>query len=262
MNRRQFAYVTAFGSAASSAPLSRNAARPQAARTPESAGLITEMVFLDDCVRLAMYDPALPAASKNALAGNADWVRSGALSPAAAEAPTPVLYALLAGRLFSEALMEQRKSDSAEARLYQDVAVLRDLARTAGCDPSKAAPVADLLELLHVRARLSLHTLNPDDENIHGWLEGVFHWWGDERDLRASIAAVYSAPDAAGMKEFGAGFYAPSDPLIRLARGFEFGAVVPPGGLAPALEHARQGSRYARALAAAAERLRQAPKLG
>jgi hypothetical protein len=262
MNRRQFAYITAFAGAASAAPLPPKTARPAAARTPESAGLLTEMVFLEDCVRLAMYDPALPAASKTALAENTDWVRSGALSPAATEARTPVLFALLAGRLFSETLKEQRGADSAEARLYQDVVVMRDLAQSAGCDASKEAPVADLLELLHVRARMSLHTLNPDDENIHGWLEGVFAWWDDERDLRAAIAAVYTAPDSAKTQKFAQGFYAPSDPLIRLVRGFQIGGVVPADGLAPALERARQGSRYARALAAAAEGLRKAPKLG
>jgi hypothetical protein len=46
-----------------------------------------------------------------------------------------------------------------------------------------------------------------------------------------------------------------------MARGFQFGAVVPLDGLAPAVDRARQGCRYARALAAAAEGLRKAPKL-
>jgi hypothetical protein len=260
MNRRQFAYVTALSGAVAGTRAEGAAAQP--GRIPEAAGLITEMVFLDDCIRVAMYQPALSEAAKNALAEYSDFVRNGALAPAGS-ARTAQQFALTAGRLCSEALNRRRRPNSAEARLYQDIAVMRDLAAAAGCDPDKPGPVADLLDVLHVRRRLGLHTLIPDDENLQvmqAWLSGVCAWWKDQRDLRAALGATYSSPDSAKMREFAAGFYDAKHPLIKLARGFQFGQLVPPAGLPAALEQARQGGGYARALADAAEALQNAPQ--
>jgi hypothetical protein len=260
MNRRQFAYVTALGSAVT-AGTRAGAAVTQPGRIPEAAGLITEMVFLDDSIRVAMYDPQLSASAKSALAEYADGFRDGALAPAGPGAKTPAQAALAAGRLASEALKQHRRPNSAEARLYQDIAVMRDLAAAAGLDPSRPGPVGDLLDVLHVRRRLALHTLIPDDNNletIHPWLEGIVKWWRDERDLRVALAAAYTSPDKTKMKEFAAGFYDPADPLIRLARGFQFGQITPPDALPSALDRARQGTGYARALAGAAEAVRKA----
>jgi hypothetical protein len=261
MNRRQFAYVTALGSAVSAG--TRTAAGTQAGRIPEVAGLFSEMVFLDDSVRVAMYDPKLSVAAKTALAEHGDHVRDGALSPAGSGANTAPQYALTAGRLASETLNRQRRPNSAEARLYQDVAVMRDLAAGAGADASKPCPVGDMLDLLHVRRRLALHTLIPDDgdlQAVQAWLEGVSTWWRDQRDLRVALAAAYTSPDKAKMREFAAVFYNPADPLIQLARGFQFGWLTPPDALPAALDRAAQGSGYARALADAAGALRKAPQ--
>jgi hypothetical protein len=258
MNRREFAYVTAFaGLAASQARAERTSGT--AAKIPEAAGLITEMVFLDDCVRLAMYDPEISKPAKTALTTLPDFVHQGILSPHSIDAKSAEGYALLAGHRFSEALKRQRQPNSPEARLYQDVGVMHDLASTAGRNPAKPGPVGDLLDVLHVRRRLGLHTLNPDDD-IHNWLEGIVTWWREQRDLRASLAAAYTSPDNAKMREYAAGFYNPADPLIRLARDFQFGEVAPPDAFPPALNRARQGSGYARALAAAVEDLRKAPQ--
>jgi hypothetical protein len=138
---------------------------------------------------------------------------------------------------------------------------MRDAAG-AGCDSSKPCPVGDLLDLLHVRRRLALHTLIPDDgdlQAVQAWLEGVSTWWRDQRDLRAALAAAYSSPDKAKMREFAAGFHNPADRLIQLDRGFQFGRL-PPDALPAALDQAAQGSGYARALADAAEALRKAPQ--
>lgn len=261
MNRRQFAYVSALAGAV--AGTRSQGAPAQTGKIPEAAGLITEMVFLDDCIRVAMYDPMLSAAAKTALAEQADFVRDAALSPAGSGAKTAGQFALAVGRLWSEALNRHRRPNSPEARLYQDIAVMRDLATAAGCEPSKPGPVGDLLDVLHVRRRLSLHTLIPDDNTIettHLWLEGVVTWWKDQRDLRGALAAAYTSPDRTKMKEFAAGFYDSADPLIRLARGFQFGQLTPPDALASALDRARQGTGYARALANAAEALRKAPQ--
>jgi hypothetical protein len=185
MNRREFAYVSALAGALSNAAGAKGATT-QPARIPEAAGLITEMVFLDDCVRLAMYDPALSAASKSALAEHSDFVRNGALSPSNAAAKSALEYALAAGRVFSAALQRHRNPNSAEARVYQDVAVLRDLREHSG-QHANGMPAGDLLELLHVRRRLAFHTLIPDDatvEDVHVWLEGICGWWNDQRNLR------------------------------------------------------------------------------
>lgn len=119
--------------------------------------------------------------------------------------------------------------------------------------------MGDLLNTLHIRRRLGLHTLNPDD-NIHPWLEGIVTWWNEQRELREAVAATYTSPDAGKMREFTADFYNPSDALIRLARGFEMAEVAPAEAFRPAFEQARAGSHYSRALAEAVESLRRIPK--
>ncbi len=103
-----------------------------------------------------------------------------------------------AGRLVSEDLNRRRRPNSAEARLYQDVAVMRDLATGAGRDSSKPGPVGDLLDLLHVRRRVALHTLIPDASDfqaVQAWLEGVSTWWKDQRDLCVTLADGYPSPE-------------------------------------------------------------------
>lgn len=258
MNRREFAYVTAIAGLVSGARRAESATG-QAVKAPEVAGLITEMVFIDDCVRVAIYDRGVSVPAKTALTSHGDFVRNGVLAPAGSEARTAETFALAAGRSFSETLHRYRQPDSPEARLYQDIAVMRDLAAGAGCDAAKPGPVADLLDLLYVRRRMGLHTLNPGDE-IQKWLEGVVVWWREQRDLRASLAAAYTAPDGSKMREFVAGFYRAEDPLIRLARRYQFGEVTPPDQFAAALDQARKGSRYAVALAQAVEALKKAPQ--
>jgi hypothetical protein len=257
MNRREFAYVSAFAGALATPALGGRAGQPE--RIPEGAGLITELVFIDDCVRVAMYDPALSGAAKTALTSHGDFVRNGVFFPGGSDAKTAEVYALAAGKVFSAALARRRNPSTAEARLYQDIAVMRDLAVKDGCDPSKPAPVADLFDLIHVRRRLGLHTLNPDND-IHKWLEGVVTWWHDEHDLRAALAAIYTAPDSAKTREFVSDFYNPADPLIRLARGFQFAEGPPADALHPALNQASSGSRYAHALAEAIEGIRSLPQ--
>ena len=258
MNRREFAYVTAFAGLVTAHARGERTAG-SAPKIPNAAGLITEMVFLDDCVRLAMYDPEISKPAKTALTAFPDYVRNGTLSPGHMDGQSAECYALVAGRRFSEALGRHRQPNSVEARLYQDIGVMHDLASTAGRNPAKPGPVADLLDVLHVRRRLGLHTLNPDDD-IQNWLEGIVTWWRDQRDLRAALAATYTSPDSTKMREFVAGFYSPTEPLIRLARDFQFGEVAPPEAFSPALNHARQGGGYSRALVAAVEDLRKMPQ--
>jgi hypothetical protein len=258
MNRREFGRLTTVASAMAQQILAdrgTDRAAAAAGRIPEAAGLITEMVFLDDCVRIGMYDRALPAAAKVALTAHPDFVRNGALWPSGGDSSTSEKFALAAGRACSRALERERQPNSAEARLYQDIAVLRDLAAKGGCNADEKAPVGDLLDVLHVRRRLGLHTLNPD-ENIQAWLEGIVTWWRDERDLRAALAAAYTTPDARKVRELVTGFYNPTDALIRLARDFQFGEVAPEDALGPALEQARGASRYARAMAMALAAIR------
>jgi len=257
MNRRAFGYVTAFAGALSNAAWARREP-DQSGRVPDAAGLITEIVFLDDCTRVAMYDPALSGAAKTALTAHPDFVRNGALSPAGLDIQNGEKYALGAGRLWSETLNRHRQPNTAEARLYQDIAILRDMAVKTGCDPAKPSPIADLLDLIEVRRRLDMHTLNPG-EDIQKWLEGIIAWRRDERALLSALAAAYTSPAPAKLHEFVSEFYNPADPLIRLARGFQFGEVPPADGLAAALKQAPQGSRYARALAEAAMVLKKAP---
>jgi hypothetical protein len=258
MNRREFAYVTGFSSALAAAGTGGATVHPRPGRIPEAAGLVSEMVFLDDCVRLSMYDPAAKPEVKKALTAHPDFVRNGALWPGAPAGSSEEI-ALAAGHGFFQALRRHRKPDSVEARLYQDVAVMRDISSRAGCEPDKSAPVGDLLNVLHVRRRLGLHTLNPDD-NIQSWLEGIVSWWREQRDLRDALAAAYTTPDSGKMREFAADFYNPADPLIRLARGFQIADVAPADAFRPALEQARGGSHYGRALAEAVESLRKMEK--
>jgi hypothetical protein len=78
MNRREFAYVAALGSAASAG--TRAAAGTQTGRIPEVAGLIAEMVSGRLRPRRHVIPTSLSA--KTALAGYGDHIHDGALSPA------------------------------------------------------------------------------------------------------------------------------------------------------------------------------------
>ena len=258
MNRREFAYLTAFaGLLSDKAEAARN--RAEISRIPSAAGLITEMIFVDDCVRLAMYDPGISKAAKTALTSFPDYVRNGSLCPESLAPHSAETYALAAGRKCSEALNRYRQPNSPEARLYQDIGIMRDVSATGGCNPGKPGPVEDLLNVLHVRRRLGLHTLNPDDD-IHHWLEGIIGWWREQRDFRSDLASAYTSPDTTKMREFVAEFYNPGEALIRLARNFQFGEVAPADAFTPAFDRAREGTGYARGLRTALEDLRKLPQ--
>jgi hypothetical protein len=263
MNRRQFAYLTAMASAVAGEMRAQgNSAKSVDA--PDAAGLITEMVFLDDCARLAAYDPALSTASKHALATYTDHLHDGALSPESGTPKKPTQYALVAGRLCAQALSRNRKPDSAEARLYQDAAILRDLSAAVGCEPNAAAPVADLLRILHHRRRLAMHTLVPDDatvDDVQAWLQGICVWWRGQQHLLEAVANCYSSGNSAKTREFADAFYDPKHPLIRLARGFEMGDVRPRDAFASAIKAGGESSGYARALFDASGSLHQLPRL-
>src|SRR5215831_21192814 len=114
MNRRDFAYLTAFAGLVSA---NARAERPpeHSGKIPAAAGLITEMTFLDDCVRLAMYDPEISKAAKTALTSFPDFVHNGTLSPPAVGTKSQEAFALTAGRHCSAAFRQHRKPDSAEA---------------------------------------------------------------------------------------------------------------------------------------------------
>lgn len=135
MNRRQFAYVSgltgAFAAAGAGAPVHT---RP--GRIPEAAGLITEMVFFDDCVRLAMFDSAIHGEVKKALTAHPDFVHNGVLWPGTTP-KTAEEIALSAGHSCAAVLNRHRSAHSAEARLYQDVAIMRDISGNPAATPIK-----------------------------------------------------------------------------------------------------------------------------
>ena len=168
----EIAYVTAFaGLVAAKAQGERTAG--SAVKIPGAAGLITEMVFLDDCVRLAMYDPEISKDRQDrAHYTLPDYVGTGRfLRPVRILSPRKDTHSAV-GRCCSEALHLHRQPNSAEARLYPGHRrYARSQAAKAGHNPAKPSPVGDLLDVLHVRRRLGLHTLNPDDD-IQNWLEG------------------------------------------------------------------------------------------
>src|ERR1700744_6525051 len=114
MNRRQFAYVSALAGMVLEQAQGKSK-EIAAENIPDAAGMITEMVFLDDCVRIAMYDPTLSKTAQKALTAFPGFVRNGALSPLL-DASSPERYALAAGRVYSEAFHSHRKSVSPESR--------------------------------------------------------------------------------------------------------------------------------------------------
>lgn len=256
MNRREFAYLSALAGAI----LDRAHASPlegHAGKTAEAAGLITEMVFLDDCVRLAMYDDAFSKKAKKALTDFPDFVRNGGLSPVDLKSGSAETFALVAGRHFSTALQKHRGTVAPDALLYQDVAIMRDLALSAGRDPGKATDLVDLLNLLHTRRRLGLHTLNPDP-GIQLWLEGIVRWWRDQQAWREALASAYKSPDPVKLKST-LEFYNPADPLIGIARQFQFAQVAPVDIYKQAVPQASRGSHYSRALCDATTALKSEP---
>jgi hypothetical protein len=258
MNRREFAYVSALAGIvleqAPASPSKGNSGKPS-----EAAGLLTEMIFVDDCVRLAMYDDALSKNAKKALTDFPDFVRNGLLSPPDLKSESAEKHALVAGRHLSAALREHRSATSPNALLYQDVVIMRDLANAAGRDPAKATGVLDLLNLLHTRRRLGLHTLNPDAD-IQVWLEGIVKWWRDQHVWLTAVASAYTSPDPAKLRET-VEFYNSADPLIGVARRFQFAQVAPVDMYKQAVAQAPRGSQYSRALHAAMVALQSEPAL-
>jgi len=242
----------------------------EAAEAGVSFGLITRLALVDDCTRLAMHQPGLPAAFCDSLVTHRDIARLSGIPAAGAKdlvellascrdawphrkpaARLPQKLAFVLGALLHRAAERELASPAAdqERRLYQDAAVLREF---SGVEPPSAtqAQLEDLFRVISRRFMIELHTFSPDTEDVNGWVERLVGWSRQDGTLCRALAQACAAPDAGKLRQHitAPDFYDRNDPLIRLARSVQAGRLIGRAALRAALEAPGAHSQYGRAL--------------
>ncbi len=257
------------------AAIANAAAGTPGTAVPELAGELTQLAIADDCIRLAMLSRGLGEAVKKALAVHREASHLGGLLPPGGKQIAAILSAYRAnpsgkdsperlavalGALLARAAAGAVEGLPPEGRLYRDAEVLRELhaaapaAKPPATDPHAAS---ELLVCIARRLMIGLHTFEPDAEDIDGWLERLVRWHNDMDALYAALGRAYAAPDPAKRQRFvsAPGFYDRRDPLIRIARSLDQGAMARPRDLEKALNGPAQRSLYGAALANGLKRL-------
>lgn len=118
-------------------------------------------------------------------------------------------------------------SEHSERGLYVDAAVLRGRSGRASGEATAIDPaeVCELLALMGARSLVRYHTLNPDYDDIAGWIGRHAAWRERYSDYVGDLALAYGSPDVAKLRDHvvETNFYAAADPLIAAARGVESG---------------------------------------
>ncbi|HBY58867.1 MAG TPA: hypothetical protein DEH78_03540, partial [Solibacterales bacterium] len=99
---------------------------------------------------------------------------------------------------------------------------------------------------MDLRCQIELHTLDPEEKDIHAWLEGTAAWYRDTRAYMDSLATALAAGASSPA-------FDKSDPLFALAERVRRTEGVSKNALAAT----RPASAYGRGLAAALDRLAQ-----
>jgi hypothetical protein len=149
-----------------------------------------------------------------------------------------------------------------EVSAYYDVHVFREVYLAGAAEPFNRFLLADnttspgqaleqFTRSLFQRALLSSHTLNPDSDDIDGWLDRLF---ARLQTLYLDIALysqVFTSPDPAKLAQYEVttAFYHAEDPAIRVARALQRGEVVARDTIAAALTVEANASHYGQALA-------------
>lgn len=294
MDRRTFLWQAALASAALTLTPSGLTAAPAArARSRVRAGGLTPILAFDDAVRLAAVrglhpdvlrvllefrDLARPSyllhADEAEIVGLLRQVRRGWSDRDDEEARRHRIRGdmmrqrlAVAASWLSHQGIHSTLGDgdvSVERIFYRDAAVLRALyasdPRPAGAASVPAAAPADLADLLrasHQRTFIRMHTLDPDPDDLDGWVVRLVRWHREIEPVAERYAEAYLRPDPDRLRRHVAApnFYDHSDGLIRLARALHQGRPVSADALGPALQEAPSQSLYARSLARALHRL-------
>ncbi len=183
--------------------------------------------------------------------------------------------ALASGWLIHDAVREtfqplfkkfRDEEEVSECRLYHDVTVLREhhdaqsnhaganhagSGRRRGASSVAGKDMTDLFAAMSQRLMIRLHTFEPDEEDVDGWLARLFAWRTRQKTLFERFALTYNSPDSTKARRFvsAVNFYNREDAIIRAARAMQRGAMATPGGIEAALKTATGGSQYSQALA-------------
>lgn len=233
-----------------SAALASAAAKPRAGW----AGYAAAAMAVDDVRRLLPVDGRAPAPVRLALLQHPQEARLGCGFPPPPQAVALPTAAAKPGALgpklaaIGGALITHTVSGALEAGGASPDWLALDAALLAARHPSpKPLPREDyaaFLRAIDFRCQIELHTLDPEEKDIHAWLEGTARWY---RGAQAYIDGLAGAL-ALGVRS---PLFDARDPLFQLAERVRRAAPVTRGQFAAA----RPSSPYGRALAAALERL-------
>ncbi len=160
-----------------------------------------------------------------------------------------------------------------ECTIYCDVLILKEvfglddvftpdlLARS---EMDRTATIHDALMSTFRRVLIHMRTFNPDDANVHTWLDRLFRGMQGFNIRLAEYARVAGAPDPALWQKYliDMNFYDANDPLIHAARTLQHGKDVSEAEVNRAVDGTdHQASRYARAMRRAIEYIRAAGEL-
>lgn len=248
---------------------------------------LTPLLLVDDAVRLTLVNPSISGDLKTAMIEHQAFARvSGALSRSeqdvvallttirdgwATRDGLPVenhevhgdmlepKLAVAAGWLAHRAAQQTIYGDAAvtlddDRAVYHDVTLLQAVHQSEPvASPETTVSVealAQLFQMMYLRTYMRMHTIDPDFDDVEGWILRVVQWNNDLEPLTRRYAEAYVQPDAAKVRRYvqAPNFYAPSDPLIRLARSLHQGLTQSAIDLDEAVAAASTQSQYARAL--------------
>ncbi|MCU0227221.1 MAG: hypothetical protein MUF01_06240 [Bryobacterales bacterium] len=201
-------------------------------------GDVARTAMLHDAVILTMLSQGTPASIRHLLALEpADVLLGQALAsgvPAGTEKPQPDALRLgakmaAAADALLQPMLPTNTTERDACLLYWDVATMLGSSGSPG--PLKEAIPMDQLrgffEALHRRLFIGIHTLEPDAEDIEGWIERIVAWDAQREGMSDRYARALATRDSAEWRRFveEAGFYSVEDPYIRLALAARKGAV-------------------------------------
>ncbi len=217
-----------------------------AAQKAPWSGYVTSAFAVDDVRRLIVLDPKADAAVRTALTTHPAAAKLGcALTTTASNwRPKPEADAALtdpveqlavaAGAMVNSAALEILGKQSYDA-LALDAALLS--ARHPSPAKLTRTEYLEFLKAVDIRCQIELHTLDPEESDIHAWLAGTARWYRDGQNYLGELAAALAA--GAGSPLFDA-----SDPLFRLSERVRRAEPVTKADL----QAAKPSSAYGRAL--------------
>ena len=160
----------------------------------------------------------------------------------------------LAQRTAHAAIYGDQNAGFDDRALYHDVTLLHAMHQSEPVEPSGATAsvdaLAQLLQMMYLRTYMRMHTIDPDFDDVEGWILRLVRRSRDLESLTQRYAAAYLQPEAAKLRRYVEvpNFYDASDPLIQLARSLHQGITESTVDLEEAVAASPAQSQYARAL--------------